>query len=91
MSEKIRLELSQEALASLIRDLSTVKNPSFTQLNKIQNKYLHKQSDKSYLSGLAFGHFDLLPGDDEDVMKMIIHAISILTGYPESQISPSPS
>lgn len=86
MKKNFRLDVSKEELKTLI-DALHQKEGNEKLADKLAEKYL-KQTDPK--NNITQSELKLKEGivRDEQMMKVIIHALSVLTGYPEENIHP---
>jgi hypothetical protein len=87
---KSRFDFSHAELHALIRSLEHTGDTGVLKINEtFQRKYLKRSPDPNLLSAVSLDHFPLSGQGDADVIKAIIKALSILSGFPESSIKPS--
>lgn len=89
-----KVDLNQNEIRTL---LEVIKSSNFKKKNfnksiknnlfdKLASTYVKNFDFQNELSGLKLKKSNLINVANEDVLKLIIHLLSILTGYPENSI-----
>jgi len=90
MAKKLRVELTYEEMASLVNSLPIPgKKAALNVRDGLAAKLLKRPPDRTFLKRVPLTNaVAALGSQEQELMALIIHGISILTGRPEAQIKP---